>query len=92
MLKAFLQMGQSYGQTIKAFPAEWIEEYTCRELGLLLLARVDGKSPVEYLTDEGDREIVRRAAVRVIREQPKFYNEVAEILSQEVARRWQENQ
>lgn len=87
MLKAFLQMGQSYGRTIKVFPSEWIEEYTCRELGLLLLARVDGKSPVEYLTDERDRDIVRRAATRVIREQPKLYREVAEILSQEIDRR-----
>lgn len=89
LLKAFLQMGQSYGQTVKVFPAGWIEEYTCRELGLLLLARVDGKSPVEYLTDEGDRDIIRRAATRVIREQPKLYQEVAEILSQEISRRRQ---
>jgi aminoglycoside phosphotransferase (APT) family kinase protein len=28
----------------------------------LLLARVDGKSPVEYLTDEADRDLVRRVA------------------------------
>lgn len=87
MLKAFLHMGQSYSQTIKVFPAKWIEEYTCRELGLLLLARVDGKSPVEYLTDERDKDIVRRAAARIIKGRPKLYDELAEIVSQEIARR-----
>lgn len=84
LLEAFLQMGQSYGRTIEVFPSEWIEEFTCRELGLLLLARVDGKSPVEYLTEERDKNIVRRTAARVIREQPKLYTEVAGILSQEI--------
>lgn len=32
----------------------------------LLLARVDGKSPVEYLTDDSDREMVRRVAARLL--------------------------
>ena len=35
---------------------------TARLLGALLLARVDGKSPVEYLTEDRQREFVRRAA------------------------------
>ena len=33
----------------------------------LLLARVDGKSPVEYLTDEQDKDIVRNAASGLLR-------------------------
>ena len=32
------------------------------ELACLLLARIDGKSPVEYLTQERKREAVRRYA------------------------------
>ena len=32
----------------------------------LLLARVDGKSPVEYLTEERDRDTVRRVARRLL--------------------------
>ena len=31
-------------------------------LGTLLLARIDGKSPVEYLTGEGDKDFVRQTA------------------------------
>ena len=34
----------------------------------LLLARVDGKSPVEYLRDESDRAPVRRVAMDLLRE------------------------
>jgi aminoglycoside phosphotransferase (APT) family kinase protein len=33
--------------------------FTARVTGALLLARVDGKSPVEYLTDDDDRRFVR---------------------------------
>ena len=55
--------------TLSVLPAEalrYFEAATARHLGLLLLARVDGKSPVEYLTGEGQRERVRRAAKRMI--------------------------
>jgi 5-methylthioribose kinase len=44
----------------------WFEAATCSHLGCLLLARIDGKSPVEYLTAEPVREKVRRIAVRLI--------------------------
>lgn len=37
-----------------------IESNTVRELGCLLLARIDGKSKIEYITDESVREDVRR--------------------------------
>ena len=35
-------------------------------LAAMLLARVDGKSPVEYITNETDRERVRAFAVPLI--------------------------
>ncbi len=46
-----------------------IEAATCHHLGALLLARVDGKSPVEYLGDAA-RDQVRAAARRILLEQP----------------------
>ena len=76
-------MAKAYSSTIRVFPTGWIEEYACRELGLLLLARVDGKSPAEYL-NETDRNIVRRSGTRIILERPKLYTAVAEILSEEM--------
>jgi aminoglycoside phosphotransferase (APT) family kinase protein len=42
----------------------------------LLLARVDGKSPVEYLTDERDRELVRKVAAPMILRPPLCLAEV----------------
>lgn len=42
----------------------------------LMLARVDGKSPVEYLTDEHDRELVRRVAAPMILRPPAALAEV----------------
>jgi 5-methylthioribose kinase len=37
-----------------------------RELGCLLLARIDGKSPVEYVEDDATRDVVRALAARLI--------------------------
>ena len=39
--------------------AEALERDTVRQVGVLLLARVDGKSPVEYITDEERKDFVR---------------------------------
>ena len=40
-------------------------------IGALLLARVDGKSPVEYLTDERDRALVRALGRDVLLDPPE---------------------
>ena len=42
------------------------EGMTLRHLGGLMLARIDGKSPVEYIRDEGTRERVRSVAKHTI--------------------------
>jgi hypothetical protein len=39
-----------------------------RVLGALLLARVDGKSPAEYITDEGMKEQIRGAGKALLKE------------------------
>jgi hypothetical protein len=39
-----------------------LEARTCALLAGMLLARVDGKSPVEYITSDAQREQVRRFA------------------------------
>jgi 5-methylthioribose kinase len=83
MLEAFRQMGTAYLEAVTVFPADWMEENTCRELGLMMLARVDGKSPAEYL-NEDERVMVRRASTRIIRERPKCFHDLAEIVVQEI--------
>ncbi len=47
-----------------------LDQRAARLLPMLFLARVDGKSPVEYLTDDGDRAFVRGAALQMIVEPP----------------------
>jgi hypothetical protein len=42
----------------------------------LFLARVDGKSPVEYLTKEEDRNKVRRCARSLLQSAPGQLNDV----------------
>lgn len=44
----------------------------------LFLGRVDGKSPVEYITAEHDRELVRRTAVRLLQQPVARLSDVAE--------------
>ena len=45
-------------------------------LPCLFLARVDGKSPVEYLTDEADKDAVRRVAIPLIEQPPRRLAEI----------------
>ena len=47
-------------------PAHRMEPDTVRQMGALLLARVDGKSPVEYITADGDKARVRRLARAIL--------------------------
>jgi 5-methylthioribose kinase len=47
------------------------EKMTSRHLGALMLARIDGKSPVEYVRDEMTKERVRRFAKRLLFEKAR---------------------
>jgi len=57
-LECFDALARSY---FERFSSENLEERTARLLPALLLARVDGKSPVEYLSEE-QRSLVRKQA------------------------------
>jgi aminoglycoside phosphotransferase (APT) family kinase protein len=51
-----------------------MERRTAALLAALLLARIDGKSPVEYLTDDADKDFVRRRAKEFLIEPPISLN------------------
>jgi Ser/Thr protein kinase RdoA (MazF antagonist) len=62
---------------LSGVPAEaWIEPATLQHLGWLMLARVDGKSPAEYLRDPVIQERVRRFARDLIVSPPGSVAEV----------------
>lgn len=56
------------------------EAITVRHLGALMLARIDGKSPVEYLTEEPVKNVVRRTGSRILLEQPTRLDNVIELV------------
>ncbi len=55
---------QTYLHTADQGLAALVERSAGHMLGALLLARIDGKSPVEYITDEAAKERVRSTARR----------------------------
>jgi 5-methylthioribose kinase len=56
------------------------EAMTLRHLGGLMLARIDGKSPVEYIQDDATKAHVRRAATRILVEAPRSLEDAVEIV------------
>ena len=80
-LTAFAALREAYMAAIPSAAAEEIEARAARLLPCLLLARVDGKSPVEYLTTDGEREAVRRCATALIATPPQTLAEIAEVWS-----------
>jgi 5-methylthioribose kinase len=54
-------------------------------LGVCLLARIDGTSPVEYLTEEPKREAVRRLGRSLLRERPGTWHDVIQRVEKELA-------
>ena len=75
---------REFWKTLKAeLPTEvnrGFETLTIRHLGGLMLARIDGKSPAEYLRDEEVKEGVRTVAKQILRAQPQELEEVIRIV------------
>jgi len=57
---------------------EAFETMTVRHVGALMLARIDGKSPVEYIQDEETKERVRQSATRILREKRRSLQDAVE--------------
>ena len=66
-LAAFDALAAAYLPSVVWEAADAVEHRAAALLPGLLLARVDGKSPVEYVTNEGQREQVRRVAGELLR-------------------------
>jgi 5-methylthioribose kinase len=69
-LCAFETIYQAYLAQVNWEPAVSLEARAARLLPALFLARVDGKSPVEYLTRAPDKETVRQIALGCLRASP----------------------
>ncbi len=57
------------------------EVMTLRHLGALMLARIDGKSPVEYIRDEATKNRVRDVAKRILFDRPQRLAEAIQLVA-----------
>jgi 5-methylthioribose kinase len=66
---------------------DWdVEADTVRELGVLMLARVDGKSPVEYVEEAPIAEALRSVAKDALRQEARTLDRCRDLIRTEVAR------
>lgn len=71
LLAAFDALAQGYLRGVDWEPAAALEERAAQLLPALLLARIDGKSPVEYLTEERAKDTVRQVARPLLKRGPQ---------------------
>ncbi len=70
LLPAFDSLAETYLGGVDWEPREEIDRRAAQLLPGLFLARIDGKSPVEYLTEERDKDTVRRVARSLLADPP----------------------
>jgi streptomycin 6-kinase len=75
---SFRRLAESYLAQVTWEPRAAIEPRIATLLAGLLLARVDGKSPVEYIVAESDKNVVRHTARRFIATPPASLYEIAD--------------
>jgi aminoglycoside phosphotransferase (APT) family kinase protein len=86
LAEAFAAFAGTYLAGVAWEDAAGLERRAARLLPGLFLARVDGKSPVEYLTRENEKDLVRRTALPLLRTPPDRLGAVADALRKELAR------
>lgn len=82
---AFTDLAQTYLSYVNWEPRAEMEQRTAHLLPGLFLARVDGKSPVEYLTDEDDKNTVRRCARQLLAQPVSTLAEILDAWTNELA-------
>jgi Ser/Thr protein kinase RdoA (MazF antagonist) len=76
LLAAFDALSESYLGGVDWEASQDVERRTACLLPGLLLARIDGKSPVEYLTRDRDKDTVRRVARTLLAQPPDHLAEI----------------
>ena len=74
------ELAERYNEAVRSFwrayvaaageiadDSEALERDTVRQMGALLLARIDGKSPVEYITEDAQKSAARALAASILR-------------------------
>ena len=77
-LKSFAALADAYLENVTWEEPRDIEARTAALLPALLLARIDGKSPVEYLSTEKDKTLVREVAKALLARRPSSLAAISE--------------
>ena len=85
----YLACGKRFWDTYRSSVGEAfepaLESSVVAELGCLMLARIDGKSRVEYITDEPTQNLVRKLARRLLLSPPRDPAAALQQISDEIA-------
>ena len=79
LLDAFDALRTAYCGGVDWEPAEEVDHRSARLLPALLLARIDGKSPVEYIVDDRRKDLVRAIAREMLRTQPTRLSDLRDV-------------
>jgi hypothetical protein len=85
LLESFQAMTAAYLPLVGWEPAAALETRAAHLLPALFLARVDGKSPVEYITKDADRDKVRLVARGLLADPPDRLADVARAWKRKIA-------
>jgi 5-methylthioribose kinase len=77
---------KAYAEQIRFRPAAELERRGIEHFAVCALARIDGTSPVDYLTEEPRREAVRRMGRSVLDQRPSRWEDVLALAEAECAR------
>jgi len=84
LLAAFQRLSETYLDGVDWESCRVIDRRAAQLLPGLFLARVDGKSPVEYLTEERDKDTVRRIARSLLARPPDCLAEIRQAWASEI--------
>jgi 5-methylthioribose kinase len=84
-LASFDALAQAYLAGVTWEAPRAVEARVARLLPALFLARVDGKSPVEYITSEAERDRVRRVARPLIATPPQRLSDIRQAWAREIS-------
>ncbi len=85
-IACFDAMASNYLSTVDWENSDILEQRAASLLPALFLARVDGKSPVEYIRKESDREKVRQCARALLFKPPSRLIDAANAWEKELSR------
>lgn len=80
--ESYIEAARRFWRTY-AEQVDWtIEADTVRELAVLMLARVDGKSPVEYVTSSETKDALRSAAKQALQNRVETFDEFVDLVTE----------